>query len=693
LTTFGAYYFYGLLPATLAFGIFVLLGIAYALMALLNDALILAFLAVVGAFLAPILAANGDGNHVVLFSYYAVVNAGILAIARFKQWRSLNVLSFVFTLGAGIGWGATSYNDQLFRSTEPFLLLFFCFYLTITVWFAQRQKADEGPIKHGILDTLLLFANPLAAFVLQAAMLSESKLLVAYSAVALAVLYGILSLLCDRRWRVPSVVTEGFIFLASFFLAISIPLLFDPKVTPAIWAVLGAGLVWLGARRQRLWSHFWGMIVHFIASLAFMAEVSDTKLTGMRLFANHIYFSTVIFSLAALTGSYILYRSRARWPKVAPILTIGLLCSGWLWWFGGGFSQVYLYLDHTAWFSSLLTFVALSCLLAELAGAILNWPPLRFTLLGLLPFAAIGALDMGQGGIYPLAAGGWYAWPLVLAVHLLMLWRWADRKWLTLYHAGGVWLLTFVLTQIAVWQVDHRFAIGNWSIVALLGVPTLVLLLIGPANRRMPWPISTHYVRYVGVAATPIALWLIAAALSIGIDEAGDSAPFRYLPFFNPLDLVLVGLLLVLWLWAIQLGRATERGLHELSAPAGWVLSLFAFLAANAGVARAVHHLTGAPFTFDALYDSATLQTAYAIFWGALALVLMFIAHHRGQRGGWHGVWYTGAAILGLTVLKLFIVDLAHTGTVARIISFMSVGLLIIVIAYFWPVPPREQVA
>ena len=118
--------------------------------------------------------------------------------------------------------------------------------------------------------------------------------------------------------------------------------------------------------------------------------------------------------------------------------------------------------------------------------------------------------------------------------------------------------------------------------------------------------------------------------------------------------------------------------------------------AGNADVqqyAGAIHHLTGAPFDFATLYDSATLQTTYAIFWSALALVLMFTAHRRGQQGGWQGVWYTGAALLGLTVLKLFLVDLVNTGTLARIISFISVGLLIIVIAYFWPAPPRKQTA
>jgi uncharacterized membrane protein len=42
-------------------------------------------------------------------------------------------------------------------------------------------------------------------------------------------------------------------------------------------------------------------------------------------------------------------------------------------------------------------------------------------------------------------------------------------------------------------------------------------------------------------------------------------------------------------------------------------------------------------------------------------------------------------------VLKLFLVDLSNTGTVARIVSFIGVGLLLLVVGYFSPAPPREK--
>ena len=80
------------------------------MLAVLQDARALAVLGIVGGFLAPMLASTGSGNHVALFSYYAMLNSAIFGIAWFKAWRVLNVLGFVFTFGIGsaVGRDATT---------------------------------------------------------------------------------------------------------------------------------------------------------------------------------------------------------------------------------------------------------------------------------------------------------------------------------------------------------------------------------------------------------------------------------------------------------------------------------------------------------------------------------------------------------------------------------------------------------
>lgn len=139
LTVFAGLRLYGLIPAPLAFVL--LAGIAFfsALLAIVQDSKALAITGATGGFLAPILASTGGGSHVALFSFYVVLNAGILFIAWHKAWRELNLVGFGFTALIGLAWGADRYQSELFATTEPFLILFFLMYVVIAVLFAMRQ--------------------------------------------------------------------------------------------------------------------------------------------------------------------------------------------------------------------------------------------------------------------------------------------------------------------------------------------------------------------------------------------------------------------------------------------------------------------------------------------------------------------------------------------------------------------------
>jgi uncharacterized membrane protein len=46
---------------------------------------------------------------------------------------------------------------------------------------------------------------------------------------------------------------------------------------------------------------------------------------------------------------------------------------------------------------------------------------------------------------------------------------------------------------------------------------------------------------------------------------------------------------------------------------------------------------------------------------------------------------------MGVVVIKLFLVDLSNVGGVERIVSFIGVGMLMLLIGYMSPVPPRTQ--
>ena len=679
LTTFGAYFFYGLLPAVVAFTIFVTLAILYALMAIWNDAPILAFLATVGAFLAPFLASNGDGSHIILFSYYAIVNVGVLAIAFYKQWPGLNLVSFLFSLLAGLSWAVTAYQPAYFASVEGFLFLFFGFYLTISLWNAWRKTEQGGMLRQS--EVVLLFANPLATLGLQSLLVAERGYWLAYTAFALALLYALLAI--GGRARIGDFVAQVFTFFAGFFLLIGVPLRFDAQVTAAFWALQGLGQLWLGVRQRRTWPQLWGTLIQVLAGGAFLWQLIESLPADLPPFLNHLYLSTLILSIAAIASATIVHSNATQLhAKMRPV-AYALLLLGLFWWYVGGIGQFAFYADRSDRLAILLLFVTLSGLIGEGYGSWVQWRAPRYTLWSVLPAATLMAFYLLAWQMHPFAYG-WYVWPVVLATHLLLLWRWPDAR--DLYHAGWVWLTVFLLTWWLVQQGQQAEVAAAWQGWALLGVPLVTLVLIGVYGERMPWPVTAQPYSYVVPTAALIVCFLLPATLWVNFSNSGVSAPLPFAPLLNPLDLLLAAVIWALWQWSRQWRHWLSTGQFAVvDTISQWGIWLLSFAVVNLALARGIHHLNGVPFTFTALYDSAIVQTTYALVWGVLALTLMYIAHHRH----WRHVWLIGATLLGITIIKLFLVDLAQTGSLARIISFIGVGLLTITVAYFWPAPPR----
>jgi uncharacterized membrane protein len=56
-------------------------------------------------------------------------------------------------------------------------------------------------------------------------------------------------------------------------------------------------------------------------------------------------------------------------------------------------------------------------------------------------------------------------------------------------------------------------------------------------------------------------------------------------------------------------------------------------------------------------------------------------------------MWLVGAALLAVVIAKLFLVDLSQVGSIERIVSFLGVGILMLIVGYLSPLPPAEAAA
>ncbi len=657
-------------------------------LAVVQNAKSLAVMAATGGFLAPVLTSTGGGSHVMLFSYYALLNAGILGVAWFKAWRTLNWVGFVFTFVIGAAWGFLDYEPRYFNSVEPFLILFFFFYVAISVLFSHRQP----PQLKGLVDGTLVFGVPLVAFALQSALVKEYEFGLAYSALALSAVYIVLArILWKKEVEGMRLLTESFLALGVVFATLAVPLALDGRWTAAVWALEGAGMVWIGIRQRRLLVRSFGLALQIGAAFAFLTTIQRT--TGAVPVLNSAYVGCLLISLAGLFTSHYYYRHGDNlkvWERQFHVLLLGW---GLLWWFAAGIVEIERHVRAVHELKSVLFFIAASFVVLDLLAARLRWRAARLPAVSLLPATALIALVsfIGAPGRSPLSNFGFIPWLFALSSQYLLLYR-VQAIWhgglLRAWHGGSLWLLVFICSWSASVSVDGLVRGGGaWGDLMWGIVPALAVLVLTRYHHRIRWPVEQLKETYFGIGLFPVALFAGLWTL-ISCFNRGDPRPLPYIPVINPLELAQLFVLIVLLYW-INRGQRRLIPQLKLKDPDAVIYGLagLAFVWLNAVVARTVHFWAGVRFDPDALHHSAVFQASISIVWTLAALAIAGIATRLARRR----LWFIGAALIAAVVFKLFFVDLKDIGTVAQIISFLTVGMLLMLLGYFSPLPPKAE--
>ncbi len=685
LTVFAALRLYGLLPPTLAFVILTAIAVLSAALAVLQDSSAFALIGVIGGFLAPLLAATGEGSHVVLFSYYAVLNFGIALIAWFKAWRPLNVAGFLFTFAIATVWGVLKYQPQDFASTEPFLIVFFLLYVGIAVLFTLRQPLNL----RGYVDGPLVFGTPIAAFGLQSGMLSHDAMALAYSALTLSAFYLLLTYGLRRRGDASqALLGESFLGLSVAFFTLAIPLALGSRLNSAAWALEGASLVWIGCRQDRRAARVVGTLLILASGCLLVREL---QYPGHWQLPLSLTPSVLLVSVACLFAMSRLDRCAALRSYELPYAHV-LFGAGLLSWLAGGLCELPNGVPASYLSAASLGFWSLSAwLLSELDRRAALRRAARAALCLLPVMYAFFAAALARG-THPFAAAGSLAWPLAFAVFYVLAHRHESatrpevRSALQTFCA---WLLCLILGWESGWVVHLGVGAGaaEWMQAARIVPPALILGLLPRLVNRVAWPFAAHRVTYLCIVGTGLSFGLAAWSLLGNFLLEGNAAPLPYVPLLNPLDLAqgLVLLLLLRHWLTLRAQSLLGRRVDPWLPPA--VLATLTFVWLNGVLLRSLHQWIGVPLRIDALAASTIVETSVSIFWSVLALAAMLLASRKGNRPA----WMVGAVLLTLVILKLFLVDLSSVGSIERIVSFVGVGLAMLVVGYFSPLPPRPK--
>ncbi len=671
LTVFAALHFYHLIEPVPALALLCGFATLLIVLSLRQASQALAVLAVTGGFLAPLLASQPLAPTIALLSYIAVLNLAIFWIGWVRAWSFLKLAGLIFTFGLVSVIGSFDPLGTQLAVTECFLPLFFLMYVAL-----GRPSAR-------IIDGALIVLTPLLWFVAQASLLHDRHNALALSALTAAVLYSLLYWHSQTTARHPFLI-DAQLSIAVAFLSIAIPIGLGSRWHLGAWSLEGASLVWFGCRQRRSLARAFGLLVLAVAGWN-LPDQFELTTTGLVLPA--ISFASVALFCVASTFAGIgwhRYSSNAEEPG-APFAEL-LAFAGLASWFAACVAVLPDFVPSPLRPATLLAALSLTAL----ALSRLHWwarlRVLQWGAWGLLPvMLMIGSRQLHELH-HPLACGGWFAWPIAFGCFFTIAHR-LDRQAAgppSALHAIALWLAAALLGWEGAFDLN-RMVNGSreWGSLVYAWVPMALSFLLSRTDAIERWPLSRHRASYQVAAPAGLMLFLCGWNVISDLLLTGDLRPLPYVPVLNALDIT--------QLLSIGLLVSTARRLRSLStptplpAPGTWLTAL-GFLWVNAVLLRTLHQWTGLTLDAEAITASILAQTCLSLTWTVLALGAMWIAHRRARRT----LWNAGGLLIAVVVIKLFALDLSSSGSIERIVSFVGVGLLLLVIGYVAPRPPKQ---
>jgi len=470
--------------------------------------------------------------------------------------------------------------------------------------------------------------------------------------------------------------------IATVFLTLVIPFAVDERSTAGAWTLEAAGLVWIGFRQGRVLPRAFGYILFVLAGVSMLFAHERYGMPTKVL--NAYLFNGLMAAAAAIAAAFFIHRRRgdAAMKSGEEIGEPLLIALATLWLVSTTGIEIAAFvaweLLRSAWLAALSGIVLLYLSLSNR----LRWPGIAWPAVAQAPLMLLAAVTVAVELAHPLKGGGAWAWPVAFAVHALTL-RLAAPGWpepvLRAVHACG--LLTLALLGALLGRAitaDWGAPDSAWPWLGWLVVPAALLLLLTRRSVAEVWPVRAAPAAYarIGGAVLAAGLWLWTLVANVASD--GTAAPLPHLPLVNPLDVGVALALVAVMLWL--------RKVEQARGPLLGAVLVAGFVWLNAILIRAFHHYDAVPYRVDAWLHSLAVQSGIALLWSLTALVAMWLGARRGARLP----WVVGAMLLAAVVLKLLLVDLSGTGTVTRIVSFIGVGVLMLVIGYVAPLPAKE---
>lgn len=725
LSDFAAYNFYHLIEQPLAFLLMAVVTTTAVLLSVRLDALPIAILGLVGGFLTPILLSTGVDNEIGLFTYIALLDAGVLALAYFKRWRSLDFLSFAGTVAMTIGWAFTFYEPGKVWTTLIFLSVFFLLYSLLAIF---HNVLPDRPTRW--FDVALAIANATFYFGLSYLLLTEAgfdQATPATQALLVSVFFTQLSYMTWRWSPDDRLLRYSYVGAAATFLSIAVAIQLELHWVTIAWAVEALMLLWVGLRSGEQSARHAGIVVFCVAvghwfiwdmpAFAYGVDPSFVPLLNRRALSSAVLVATIASAAWLYKRAGELDENERSTVKAFFVLT------------GNAVALTLLTLDLNAYFTARLSpsgaapgdirgpienarQFSISTLWTVYAATILALGVLRrFALLRyaglLLLLAAIGKVVVLDSAFYaaswhlPMLNQTFMTYALLVSALAFAAWLYGragadepEQPWVRplLIVAANVLALAALslevlgyydrlLTASSLEPGTEVFAEGRIFTLALVWtIYATGAFLVGAWRGARAW-------RWGGLVLLQLTTPLVLATLMY-YDATWHTLVLNRT--FGAFAIFVAALWFIARTYA-RSGKDFEEALtvRQIATVAANLLAIVALSAQAAGYydAKIAGELSRASAVLEPDGSGGLLrnlalakQLSLSIVWGLYASGLLIAGQLRRLRL----LRVMALALLSLTTLKVFIWDLSSLDRIYRIISFIMLGAILLLVSFFY---------
>ena len=700
-SAFAAYSFYHLVSTQTAFAMLSGVTVISSLIAVHARMLPIAIMGLVGGFWTPIALSTGVNQQVALMTYLLILDAGFVVVGSIRRWDVLRLLCWVGSAILFAGWYQQFYAPDALHPTLWFLLAFYLLFHADAIVSLRLRRSENLWVLPG-----LIHANNTAFFAAAYFIARETHLDPWLG--SLCVILAALQLVAGWRLIGGGIIAdrcrESLYLDAAAMLALAAPIQFDRYLVPLAWGAQAAVTLWYCRWNARAW---WRLKAVGILAAAMVHLVvydfSEPVLTKTILAVGlwNLNWITVLFvgwGLFAYVGGAGLTLGRPSHTIDRP-LAVALLLAGsaamlgiWAheyerylatwWWLG--LALCWLLVSRPIPFAALTYSVLVVAAAAKflawdtvaavqdgawagISGVVVNRAVLTGALVGLAMILATRQFRRymnrlsNDSAIWQFVSPDESAPVLVVLAALVFTWTgtfeiariFTFEPWGTRFEAPRL-LANVVVT--AFWAINaaglwlalgsRRAAIAGYALILCL-IATLKFAFgdtVGAAT-TVRWQylrgLCTNRVFLAGLVV--IAGWFVCAALFRARSKA-DAAPGQRTKLFH--GMLVWGAMLVVWLPTFEIMRS------------------FRF----------------EPFRERFADPTLAMHVALSVFWSVSAVVLLAIGFARRIAP----LRYLAITLFGVTVLKVFIVDLANLETVYRIVSFIVLGILLLAASFLY---------